>query len=76
MTGLSFDHAAHVLNAALTALTVVVFVSLVGEVGGNKKVIIASVFVVLLYAGLNKYRAMVIRDHATRRSICCPCCYT
>jgi hypothetical protein len=63
ITGLSFDHAAYVLNAALTALTVVVFVSLVGEVGGNRRVVIASIFVVLFYAGLNKYRPMVIRDH-------------
>lgn len=62
LTGLSFEYAAYVLNAGLTALTVVMFISLVREAGGDSKVVIFAAVVVLLYPALNKYRSFVIRD--------------
>lgn len=62
VTGLSFEYAAYALNAALTALTVVMFISLVREVGGDPKVTIFAAAVILLYHSLNEYRAYVIRD--------------
>ena len=62
ITGLGFEYSAHVLNAAFTALAVVIFISLVRELGADKRTVIAAVIVVLLYPGLNEYRAFVIRD--------------
>ncbi len=62
LTGMSFEYAAYVLNAALTALTVVMFISLVREIGGDSKVVIFAAAVILLYHSLNNYRSFVIRD--------------
>ena len=62
ITGLSFEYSANALNAALTALAVAVFLSLVGELGADRKILIAAVVVVLLFPGLNRYRAFIIRD--------------
>jgi hypothetical protein len=62
ITGLSFEYTAHVLNAAFAAITVVTFISIAREVGGNKKVMVAAAVVVLLYPGFNEYRSFVIRD--------------
>lgn len=62
VTGLSFEYAAYALNAALTALTVVMFISLVREVGGDNTVVIFAAAVILLYHSLNNYRSFVIRD--------------
>ncbi len=60
--GLGVEYAAHVLNAALTALAVVVFLSLVRELGADRKMLIAAAIVILLFPGLNRYRAFIIRD--------------
>ncbi|MFQ5544521.1 MAG: hypothetical protein ACE5FE_00960 [Acidiferrobacterales bacterium] len=62
ITSLSFESSAHVLNAGLTALIVVSFLTLIRELGGDRKTVIAAAFVVLLYPGLNEYRSFVIRD--------------
>ncbi|MDH3671880.1 MAG: hypothetical protein OES46_12055 [Gammaproteobacteria bacterium] len=62
ITGLGFEYSAHALNAALTALAVAVFLSLVRELGADRKTLIAAAIVVLLFPGLNRYRAFVIRD--------------
>jgi hypothetical protein len=62
LSGLSFEYAAYLLNAALTALTVVMFISLVREAGGDGKVVIFAAAVILLYPALNRYRSFVIRD--------------
>lgn len=60
--GLGVEYSAHVLNAALTALGVVIFLSLVRELGADRKTFIAAAIVILLFPGLNRYRAFVIRD--------------
>ncbi len=60
--GLSYEYAAHLLNAALSALTVVCFISLVRELGGDKTTVLAATIVVLLYPGINEYRSFIIRD--------------
>lgn len=62
ISGLGVEYAAHALNAALTVLAVVVFLSLVRELGADRKTLIAAAIVVLIYPGLNEYRAYVIRD--------------
>ena len=62
LTGLSFEHAGYTLSAALTALTVVMFISLVREVGGNSKVVVFAAAVILLHHSLNTYRPYVLRD--------------
>ena len=62
LTGLSFEHAGYTLSAALTALTVVMFISLVREVGGNGKVVVFAAAVILLHHSLNTYRPYVLRD--------------
>jgi len=60
--GLDYEYAAHLLNAALTALTVVCFISLVRELGGEKTTILAAAIVILLYPGANEYRSFIIKD--------------
>ncbi len=60
--GLDYEYAAHLLNAALTALAVVCFISLVRELGGNKATVLAAAILVLLYPGINEYRSFIIRD--------------
>jgi hypothetical protein len=62
LTGFSFEYAAHALNAVLTALTVVMFVSLVREVGGDSKVVVFAAAVILLHHSLNEYRSYALRD--------------
>lgn len=62
VTSLSLEHAAQLLNAALIALVVVGFLTLIRDVGGDRKTMIAAAFVILLYPGLNEYRSFVIRD--------------
>ena len=60
--GLDYEYAAHLLNAALTALAVVCFISLVRELGGEKTTVLAAAILVLLYPGINEYRSFIIRD--------------
>lgn len=62
ITGLSLEYSAHLLNSVLTAMTVVCFISLIHEVGGVKKTVLAAAFVVLLYPGINEYRSFIGRD--------------
>jgi hypothetical protein len=62
LTGLSFEYAGYALSAALTALTVVMFISLVREVGGDSKVVVFAAAVILLHHSLNTYRPYVLRD--------------
>ena len=60
--GLGYEHAAHLLNAALTALTVVCFISLVRELGGDQGTVLAAAIVIVLYPGINEYRSFIIKD--------------
>lgn len=62
ISGLNFEYTAHILNAIFAAITVVTFISIAREAGGDKKVMVAAAVVVLLYPGLNEYRSFVIRD--------------
>jgi len=62
VTGFSLEYSAHLLNAVLAALIVVCFISLVREVGGDSKTVVAAAFVVLLYPGINEYRSFIGRD--------------
>jgi hypothetical protein len=62
LTGLTFEYAGYALSAVLTALTVVMFISLVREVGGDGKVVVFAAAVVLLHHSLNAYRPYVLRD--------------
>jgi hypothetical protein len=62
ISGLGVEYSAHVLNAALTALAVVVFLSLVRDLDADRKMLIAAAIIILLFPGLNRYRAFVIRD--------------
>jgi hypothetical protein len=43
-------------------MAVVCFISLIHEVGGAKKTVLAAAFVVLLYPGINEYRSFIGRD--------------
>ena len=62
VTGFSLEYSAHLLNAVLAALIIVCFISLVREVGGDSKTVVAAAFVVLLYPGINEYRSFIGRD--------------
>jgi hypothetical protein len=62
LTGLNFEYAGYTLSAALTALTVVMFISLVREVGGDSKVVVFAAAVILLHHSLNAYRPYILRD--------------
>ncbi len=62
ITGFSLEYSAHLLNAVLSALAVVCFISLVREVGGDSKTVLVAALVVLLYPGINEYRSFIGRD--------------
>lgn len=61
--GLGLETSAQLLNALLFALTVYVFIGLVGELGGNRKVLVAAGLVILLHPQLNEHRADIFRDN-------------
>ncbi|MFQ5544430.1 MAG: hypothetical protein ACE5FE_00500 [Acidiferrobacterales bacterium] len=62
VTGFSLEYSAHLLNAVLAALVIACFISLVREVGGDSKTVLAAALVVLLYPGINEYRSFINRD--------------
>jgi hypothetical protein len=62
LTGLGLEAAAHCLNALSFVVISVTFVSLVKQLGGGRKVLVAAAMIVLLYPGLNENRSAVIRD--------------
>jgi len=61
-TGFAFEHCAHLLNALFQAATVWAFITVVKELGADRRVMAAAALVILLHPGLNEYRPFVVRD--------------
>jgi hypothetical protein len=61
-TGLALEPSAHLLDALLQALTVWAFITVVKELGGDRRVMLAAAVVILLHPPFNEYRSFVIRD--------------
>lgn len=62
ISGLDAETVAHIFNALFYAVLVVTFIALCVEYGGDRRVVIAAVFVILLLPSLNNIRSFVIRD--------------
>jgi len=63
LTTLSLLNAAYLLNAICTAFTVVVFLMLIKAIGGSRRILWLSLFVILAFHPFNSYRADLIRGH-------------
>jgi hypothetical protein len=63
LTTLSFLHAAYLLDAILDAATIVLFITLIKELGGSRKIQIISALVILLFPHINFYRHNILRGH-------------
>jgi hypothetical protein len=61
-TGLGLEPAAHVLDAVLQALAVWAFITVVRELGGDRRAMLAAALVILVHPPFNDYRSFVIRD--------------
>lgn len=62
-THLSFTAAAFTLNALLTAISVVLFIAIIKELGGSKRAMWFAAAVILLAHEFNSVRQYIIRDH-------------
>jgi len=62
LTGVNVVVAAYILNAALTALLVAGFLSVVFELGGDRNTLIFAAFLLLVFPTLNKYRSFILSD--------------
>lgn len=62
-TGLGYEASAHVIDAAMAAVMVFAFISVVRELGGDRKVELMAAFVILFHPYLNDSRAEILRDH-------------
>ncbi|KPJ67371.1 MAG: hypothetical protein AMJ43_03670 [Coxiella sp. DG_40] len=60
---LSLLHSAYFLNAILDTVTVVLFIMLVKELGGTRRLQIIAAFVILFFPYLNHFRHNVLRGH-------------
>ena len=63
LSGLGFEASAHVLNGLLQAALVFVFLSVVSELGGDRKIVLAASVLILIFPNFNEYRSEIIRDH-------------
>ena len=63
LTALSLENSAYLLDAALSGLMVFVFLTLVRELGADRRTLLIAALVILLHPYLNESRADVIRDH-------------
>jgi hypothetical protein len=63
LSGLSIEASAHLVSALLYGLMVFVFISIVKELGGDRRVLIAAALVILIHPQLNSYRSEIFRDH-------------
>ena len=63
-TGLGLESAAHLLDFAFQALAVWAFITVVKELGGDRRTLLAAALVVLVHAPFNEYRSFVMRDFA------------
>lgn len=57
------EQSAQLLDAAFTALLAITFVSLIQELGGDRKTQFIAAFVILFHPYLNEFRAEIFRDH-------------
>ncbi len=62
LTHLSLESAALLLNIVLCTLVVTGFITLVKLLGGNFGVQVCAAIIILLFTGLNDYRASIVRD--------------
>lgn len=62
-THLGFLKIAYLLNYIFSALTVVVFALIVGELGGSKKQVWFGLLTILIFISFNHYRGEILRDH-------------
>ena len=62
ISGLDAETVSYILNALFYGIVVVTFIALCIEYGGDRRVVIAAVFVILLLPSLNNIRSYVIRD--------------
>ncbi len=62
LTTLSLENSAFLLNAILNTITILVFISLVKELGGNRRTQFFGVLIILIYPYLNHDRDNILRD--------------
>lgn len=62
LVGLSLEHAAHLINAILAALSCVLFVKLYEDVSETSSSRSIAALVILAFLGINKYRPDIMRD--------------
>ena len=60
---LSLLHSAYFLNTVLDTVTVVLFIMLVKELGGTRRLQIVGTFIILFFPYLNQFRHSVLRGH-------------
>lgn len=63
ISGVGLQAAAYFLNACFAGLLSYVFISLVQEIGGSRKTIVAAALVIVFYPELNEYSYKVIRGN-------------
>ncbi len=63
LTHLSLITAAYTIDAFFTALTVVTFIAIVRQLGGNQRLLWLAAFVILLAQQFNSIRQYIVRDH-------------
>lgn len=62
ISDLDFEHAAYVINTLCYGLMLYAYIALVRLLGGERKVLIAALLLILLMPALNSYRSYIIRD--------------
>lgn len=63
ITHLSYTFSAYVIDGFFSLCSVVLFILIVKELGGSKRVLWLSAFVILLSHNFNSVRVYIIRDH-------------
>lgn len=63
VTHLSALSSAHIVNTILDIITVIVFMMLIKELGGSRKLQILSALIILTFPYLNHFRYQVLRGH-------------
>jgi hypothetical protein len=61
--GLGLENSAHLLTASFSAVLTYVFITLVRDLGGDKKTVVIAALVIVLYPELNESRYQLCRDH-------------
>ena len=61
-TGISNELTAYILNAILILILIISYLSIVKLLGGDHRVLIIAVLVILLFPGINRYRSFINRD--------------